>query len=194
MAAGVWRILASEVVVDAGVFRLRKDTCAHPVTGKVHPFFVVETEDWVNVLPITDDGKAVLIEQWRHGIAGSCTEIPGGMLEPGETPADGAARELLEETGYGFDELVSLGSVATNPAINTNRCHLFVARGARPIADATPEDTEDIHVMLVPLAEAMAMVDDGRMDHTMVVNTFLRLRLDHGPGATRVLESISRRR
>lgn len=189
MAAGRWKILETSVVQEARVFTLRRDLCAHPVTGSPHPFYVVETEDWVNVLPVTDDGKVVLVVQWRAGVRDFCLEIPGGMLDPGEQPHQAAARELSEETGYGFRELVSLGSVTTNPAINTNRCHLYLAVGARLQGEATPEESEDIEVRTVELAEAIAMVDDGRIDHTMVVNTFLRLRMRYGPDARSILAS-----
>jgi 8-oxo-dGTP pyrophosphatase MutT (NUDIX family) len=190
MGARPWKLVGSKVLHDTPVFTLREDICTHPVTGKDHPFYVVETMDWVNVLPITDDGNAVLLKQWRHGIRDFCIEIPGGMLEPGEDPDTAAARELREETGYGFDSLVALGPVATNPAINTNLCHLYVASGARPQTSLDLDETEDLEVVPVPLDEALAMVEDGRIDHTMVVNTFLKLQIRYGKDAEQILTRL----
>lgn len=185
-----WEILESKVLYETNVFRLKREVCKHPRTQVTHPFFVIDVDDWVNVLPITDEGEVLLLRQWRHGIKDFCTEIPGGMADPGERPEQAAERELREETGYGFRELVPLGSVTANPAIQSNRCWLFVAVGARPDGVATPEETEDIETFTVPLAEALAMVDDGRIDHTMVINTFLKLRLARGPDAARILASL----
>ena len=111
-------------------------------------------------------------------------------MDSGERPIEAAARELREETGYGFARLLCLGSVTTNPAIQNNRCWLYVAVEARPEGEATPEETEDIEVFTVPLAEALDMVDDGRIDHTMVLNTFLKLRLEYGPEPEKILSSL----
>jgi 8-oxo-dGTP pyrophosphatase MutT (NUDIX family) len=190
MAAGRFEIVASEVLHETPVFKLAREVCVHPGTGREHPFYVIHTDDWVNVLPLTDDGTVVLVKQWRQGIRSFCIEIPGGMAEPGERPEQAAARELAEETGYGFGRLIPLGRVTTNPAINDNRCWLFLAAGARPEGPARPEQTEDIEVLTVPLDEALRMVDDGRIDHSMVVNTFLLLRQRFGLDASRILASV----
>jgi 8-oxo-dGTP pyrophosphatase MutT (NUDIX family) len=180
----------STVLHSTSVFTLKREVCKHPRTGIVHPFYVIDVDDWVNILPITDGGDVVLLRQWRHGIKDFCIEIPGGMADPGESPEEAATRELREETGYGFRKLLPLGSVTTNPAIQSNRCWLFVALGAKPGGAPTPEETEDIEVFTVPLREALAMVDDGRIDHTMVLNTFFRLRLSHGPGEAQILSAL----
>lgn len=187
-----WEILERSVLHETNVFTLEREVCRHPRTGVVHPFYVIDVDDWVNILPITDGGEVVLLRQWRQGLKDFCVEIPGGMADPGESPEDAATRELREETGYGFAQLVSLGSVTTNPAIQNNRCWLFVAVGARPEGEATPEETEDIDVFTVPLAEALEMVDDGRIDHTMVLNTFLKLRIEYGPEPEEILRKIVR--
>jgi 8-oxo-dGTP pyrophosphatase MutT (NUDIX family) len=187
-----WEILESSVLHETSVFTLERELCRHPRSGVVHPFYVIDVDDWVNILPITPGGEVVLLRQWRQGLKDFCIEIPGGMADAGEAPADAAARELREETGYGFARLLSLGSVTTNPAIQNNRCWLYVAAGARPEGEATPEETEDIEVFTVPLAEALRMVDDGRIDHTMVLNTFLKLRLEYGPGPGKIIDEIGR--
>ena len=185
-----WEILESSVLHETSVFTLERELCRHPRSGIVHPFYVIDVDDWVNILPLTPDGEVVLLRQWRQGLKDFCIEIPGGMADPGEEPADAAARELGEETGYGFERLIGLGSVTTNPAIQNNRCWLYVAVGARPEGRATPEETEDIEVFTVPLAGALSMVDDGRIDHTMVINTFLKLRLAYGPEPERILAAL----
>ncbi len=185
-----WEILESTVLHETSVFTLEREVCRHPRTGVVHPFYVIDVDDWVNILPLTPDGDVVLLRQWRQGLKDFCIEIPGGMADPGEKPEDAATRELMEETGFGYARLLRLGSVTTNPAIQNNRCWLFVAVGARSEAEATPEETEDIEVFTVPLAEALRMVDDGRIDHTMVLNTFYKLRLAYGPEPEKILAAL----
>jgi len=191
MTAEAWEVVETTVIARTDVFALRREICRHPGTGITHPFFVIDVGDWVNVLPLTDGGDVLLVRQWRQGLKRFCIEIPGGMANPGEAPEEAAQRELREETGYGFRSLVPLGSVATNPAIQTNRCWLFVAAGARPEGAPEPEETEDIEAFTVPLEEALRMVDDGTIDHTMVVNTFLRLRMSHGPEPERILQVLT---
>jgi 8-oxo-dGTP pyrophosphatase MutT (NUDIX family) len=186
-----WEIIEAKDVIGTDVFTLRREVCRHPASGVIHPFYVISVGDWVNVLPLTDEGRVVLVRQWRHGIKDFSVEIPGGMADEGETPGQAAQRELVEETGYGFDELLSLGSVTTNPAIQTNRCWLFLALGARRVGEATPDPTEDIEVLEVDLDEALAMVEAGEIDHTMVVNTFLRLRTRYGASGSEILAAIS---
>jgi len=96
----LWRRGRSEQVADCRVFNVRRDFSADPRDGRVHDFYVIEAPDWINVIPLTDDGRVVLIEQYRHGTGEVSLEIPGGMVDEGESPQDAAARELLEETGY----------------------------------------------------------------------------------------------
>ena len=96
-----WPILDREPIGDYRIFSLRKDTRRSPKTGDAHNFFVVESPDWINVVPVTADGQVVLIRQYRHGTEEVTLEIPGGMVDlTDSSPAESARRELLEETGY----------------------------------------------------------------------------------------------
>ena len=137
--------------------------------GPAHEFLVLDCPDWVNVIPITPQGEVILIRQWRQGIAASSLEIPGGMVDPGETPAQAAARELCEETGYEPGRLEELGWVHPNPALFNNRCHSFLARDAIRVAEPRLEETEQIEVVKRPLAELARQVRDGGITHALVL-------------------------
>jgi ADP-ribose pyrophosphatase len=134
-----------------------------------HPYYRLQCADWVNVLPITADGRAILIRQHRAGAMKSVLETPGGMIDQHELkdPTMAAVRELEEETGFSSQRVLSLGSMNPNPAIMTNRCHFFVALSCAPVLDRKhfPDAEERISVELVPVAELEDLVRTGRIDH-----------------------------
>jgi 8-oxo-dGTP pyrophosphatase MutT (NUDIX family) len=172
-----WRRVRSEQVADCRVFRVRRDISASPRDGAEHDFYVVESGDWINVIPLTDDEEVVMIEQYRHGSEDVTLEIPGGMVDEGESPIEAAARELVEETGYASNEIVALGRTRPNPAIHDNWLHTFLARGARLVAEPVFDRTEHCAVRHVPLADIPALIADEVITHALVVVSFHRLAL-----------------
>ena len=99
-------------------------------------------------------------------------EIPGGMCDGDEPPEKAAERELREETGYVCDRLEPLGWVHPNPAVQTNRCHTFLARNVRRDGEPRPDPDEDLEVVEVPLADVPALIRDGTITHALVVCAF----------------------
>ncbi|MFN2502623.1 MAG: acyclic terpene utilization AtuA family protein, partial [Pyrinomonadaceae bacterium] len=92
-----WRRRSSEIIADCRVFQVRRDVSVSPHRGSEHDFFVLESSDWINIIPLTANDEVVMIEQYRHGSKEVTLEIPGGMVDAGESPKDAAAREMLEE-------------------------------------------------------------------------------------------------
>lgn len=168
-----WERLESEVVDDYRIFRLRRDQNRSPETGQAHDFYVLEAPDWINVIPLTPEGKVVLIRQYRHGTREVSLEIPGGMVdeEDGE-PAEAARRELLEETGYEATEMIPLGQVTPNPAILNNCCYTFLAKDARRVAPPQFDGTEYIELSLAEIEEIPALIGSGQISHALVVAAF----------------------
>jgi ADP-ribose pyrophosphatase YjhB (NUDIX family) len=70
---------------------------------------VSETANWINMVPLTSDGRGVMIRQYRHGTEAMGSEIPGGVIEPVEGPLAEAGRELREETGHEAAEIAAIG-------------------------------------------------------------------------------------
>jgi ADP-ribose pyrophosphatase len=172
-----WRRVRSEQVADCRVFRVRRDTAVSPRAGSEHSFYVIESGDWINVIPLTDREEVVMIEQYRHGSDEVTLEVPGGMVDEGETPAGAAARELAEETGYEAEQMIALGRTRPNPAIQNNWQHAFLAPGARLVGEPEFDTTEHCAVRLVPLADIPALIAGGVITHSLVVVAFHRLGL-----------------
>jgi 8-oxo-dGTP pyrophosphatase MutT (NUDIX family) len=165
-----WPLLTSKVLHAFSIYELRKDTRRSPRTGKAYDFLVLDSRDWINVVPVTPEGNLVLIRQFRHGTASMVWEIPGGMMDAEDmNPEEAARRELLEETGYEPDEMVFLGAVHPNPAIQNNRCHTFLARNVRPHHPQRLDTSEDIEVREAPWSKVSRMVDEGEITHSLVL-------------------------
>jgi 8-oxo-dGTP pyrophosphatase MutT (NUDIX family) len=166
-----WKTKKSDTLVETPIFSIRRDRkhrAASP--DRTHDFYVLESVDWVNVVPVTEAGDVVFIELYRHGIEEPSLEIPGGMIDPGETPLEAASRELEEETGYrAASALVPIGVVHPNPAIQQNRCHTFLAENARLSGEPRPDETEDIRVVRHPRAHVPRLLEEGRITHALVV-------------------------
>ncbi len=172
-----WPVVRSTPEADYRIFAVRRDRAVSPRTGREHPFIVLETPDWVNVVPVTRDGDAVMVRQYRHGLRQLTLEIPGGMVDAGEDPAESARRELLEETGYAPDRLVPLGWVHPQPAFQTNRCHTYLAVDCRRVTEPSPDAAEDLEVVLVPVASLPDRVAAGEITHGLVLAALYRYEL-----------------
>ncbi|MGM0577831.1 MAG: NUDIX hydrolase [Myxococcota bacterium] len=176
-AVPAWPTVGASAVSDHRIFGLQTVERRSPRTGRVGEFKVLHMDDWVNVVALTPDRRVVLIEQFRHGTEEITLEIPGGLVDPGEAPAEAARRELREETGYGGAEPVLLGEVHPNPAIQTNVCTTWLVRDARPIAPPRPDDEEHIAVTTAALEEIPSLIRSGRITHALVVAAFHHLDL-----------------
>ncbi len=154
------------------IFSLRIDTARAPETGKEHDFYIIDSPDWINIIPLTEDNRVVMVRQYRHGTREITLEIPGGMVEPGDTAEESARRELLEETGYEAGDVSQLGVIDPNPAILSNRCTTFLARDLTRVNAGNFDETEDIEVVYVPIGQIPSLIQNGTITNSLIVVAF----------------------
>ena len=169
MSPDPWRRTGDERVSEFGIFRVRRYLARSPRTGQDRPFTVLDTFEWVNVVSTTPANELILVRQYRHGTDSVALEIPGGVVDPGEDPADAAVRELREETGHAGDSVIHLGTVEPNPAIQSNRCRTYYVSNAVRVGELQMDPGEDIEVVLMPMRDVPAAVARGEIRHALVV-------------------------
>lgn len=167
-----WKLQKSEIQCSNRVFSVRKDKSLSPEDGKLHDFYVVNAPDWINVVAITPHNEFLLIKQYRHGIRDITIEIPGGMIDPGESPLESAKRELLEETGYKSENWKKIGMVHPNPAIMSNNCYTFLALNCKRVSEPNFDSTENIETFFCSSDEIKKYITEGSITHSLVVAAF----------------------
>jgi 8-oxo-dGTP pyrophosphatase MutT (NUDIX family) len=175
-----WETLGREESLDCRIFTVEKIDRQSPDGSKRGDFYIIDSKDWVNVVAITVEGELVLIRQYRHGSDELTLEIPGGILDEGESPIDAARRELLEETGYEAQELQVIGRVRPNPAFLTNWAYTVLATGVRITSEVAFDEHEEIDVEVVPLKQLDDLLRSGAITHALVIDALMWFRLHGG--------------
>ena len=146
---------------------LRVDECELPDGRIMSEYYVLEYPDWVNGVGITEEGKIVMVRQYRHAGGLVSLELPGGCVEDGESPAEAMAREMLEETGYEFDNYVQVSTLYPNPATSNNKTHCFVATGGRKVGEQNLDEHEDIEIEVMDVAEVERLLLENKIPQSL---------------------------
>jgi ADP-ribose pyrophosphatase len=161
LVKGRAKLLKSKVLYTGKVFRLQRDTVIEPGGVRAERDIIVHPGSVV-VLPIFQDGRVLLIRQYRHAAGGFLWELVAGRKEPNESPAVAARRELLEETGYAAKRLRKLLRVIPTPGFVHEWMWIFAAekltRGA-----AQPEEDEKITPRKFTMKQVDSMIERGTL-------------------------------
>lgn len=161
-----------EFVYDGRIVKLHIKTVQLP-SGKTATREVIDHAGAVAIVPIMDDGRVMLIQQYRHAVGKVLFEIPAGTLEPNEDPNVAANRELREEIGYAARTLNYIGGIYVAPGYTTEFIHLYIARDLiyDPLA---ADDDEFIETRPMLMAEALQYIADGTIQDAKSVVGLLR--------------------
>jgi 8-oxo-dGTP pyrophosphatase MutT (NUDIX family) len=163
-------------VLEHRWFHVRRDTVELPDGHVLDDYFVAVRNDFSLVAAVTPADELVLARQWKQGIGAVTLELPGGIVDDGETPQAAAARELAEETGYVCDPLRLAGTGPLDPSKETNSVHLFLGTGAERRVEPELELTEEIEVVLMPLTDVRDAIRAGTIaSPTSVAGIYLAL-------------------
>ena len=166
----MWKVKNSKEIFRIGFVRFREDQCELP-DGRIMPhYYTLEINDWVNVIPLTQDKKMVLVGQYRHSAQEYRWEIPGGAIDAKnqESPDQTALRELKEETGFS-GQIFQQQKHRPNPALQNNWMHTFLIKNCELVGKQELDPYEDIEVKLVNWQELNDLIKKGQINHSIVL-------------------------
>jgi 8-oxo-dGDP phosphatase len=170
-----WETLTSVYLHRKPWMTMRMDSVRLANGRVIEDYYIQEFPPWVNVLALTPERKAVLIRQYRHGIADVHYELPAGVHDhPGESILQAAQRELLEETGFSGGSWSLWMELSANPSLQNNISYTFLAEGVLPSGPQQLDETEEISVHTVTVGTLMDIVLDGRMIQSLHVAPVLK--------------------
>ncbi|MFD0751527.1 NUDIX hydrolase [Mucilaginibacter calamicampi] len=158
-----WTLLSSQYVHKGPWATLRADKCQMPDGRIVPEYFVLEYPNWVNAVAVTQEGKILMVRQYRHAANIVSLEIPGGVIDGDEKPEDAMRRELLEETGYRFDSMEPLCTIYANPSTANNKTFCYLATGGVKVQEQELDDHEELIIEEYTIDEVKQLLADNKI-------------------------------
>lgn len=173
-----WPIEEEGLIADLGIFAGWRVDTRSPRTGEARTVTRIVSNDWINIVALTPAGEVLLVRQYRHGTRTFTLEIPGGMVDPGESAEEAAVRELREETGFAGAPARRIGRVAPNPAFLSNHCSTFLVEGCERVGEIEQEAGEDLELEVRPLRDIPGLIAGGEIVNSLVICAFWWLAQD----------------
>lgn len=165
-----WKTLESKLAFDNKWFRVQQDTVELP-SGKVLDDYFLYLEGIIGmVVPVTVEGKIILVKQYKHGVKDLIIECPAGWLNEGEDSLEGTKRELAEETGFIGDKWDKIGEFSEKPTKIIGKTVLFLAQDLQKNPEIIHNDeTEEIEVLEKGWNEVFKMINLGEINASMTI-------------------------
>ena len=157
-----WEILNTETIAETPRFDLIREQVRLP-NGRIKDFYLTKHDNSAAIMPVTEDGKIVLLNEYRHPCREKLLSLPGGHLEEGDQPIEAAERELLEETGYAADSFEFVTDIYPDPPRTGRKWHFFIARNARPVNQQNLTEFEDMDIVLLTPQELLSELLKGNV-------------------------------
>jgi ADP-ribose pyrophosphatase len=164
-----WRKLASKYIHKSLWATLRIDTCELQNGTVKDDYYVLEYPNWVNAIALTEEGKIIMVRQYRHAADIISLEVPGGVIDGDEEPEFAIKRELLEETGYSFKTCKFLAELYPNPATSTNKTFTYFLTGGTKTQDQHLDEHEILNVEEYTIDELKQLLKDNKIDQALHV-------------------------
>lgn len=157
------KTISSKSIYEGHIISLRVEEVVLP-DGKLAKRELIKHSGAVATIPLTNDGKLILVKQYRKALGRTLIEIPAGHIEVGEALEVTARRELEEETGYGAGKVTFVQSFATSPGFADEIIHLYLAEQLYEIENpAAADEDEFIELLYVTIEEAEKLVASGEI-------------------------------
>lgn len=147
--------------IELGRFNVVQDEVR--VNGNIRPYDYLEMMEGVSILPFHGE-NIITLREYRYPIRSWQTELPGGLIDPGETPKQAAVRELKEETGYEAEEVISLGYFYPSFGSTDEKIHLFAIQCGK-LGEESLDPAEVLKIHEVSIKEFQELVASGEVKH-----------------------------
>jgi ADP-ribose pyrophosphatase len=161
MTLGIWKKIRQIYEIKNPWWTYRKEEVELP-SGKKGEYHFVHVNGSSMVVPVLDDGRLVLVNQYRYLANRESIEFPCGSVKDGSTHEETAKHELAEETGYAAKELKKAAEFNPYNGVTDEMCSVFIARGLTPV-DAHPDETEEFEKLLLTTEQIEAKIKSGNI-------------------------------
>ncbi len=159
-----WKLIDSTIAFNDRIISIHHNKYHYSKIDKSMVFTTITLNDWVIIVPITTDGKFIVVKQFRAGTDKVVLEFPGGAVDADEHSDIAAKRELLEETGATFKDIFKASTITPNPALMSNYCHVYVATDCVIDQKQNLDLFEDIELEFYSRNELEDMIRSGEFN------------------------------